>query len=231
MLNVDRIADFSKVNHCSNDLKAFLQVNQNLAAEINSSSKNNSNNNNGEDNDVRQRRKSVTKSRKQSARPTSMRSGGKSKISNNGVETGADAGGGGSAAAAAGPASASASASAPTPTPSPAPTAIATATATENIPEEVKPFLKMMKMGVPQAAVAIKMQMAGVDASLLDKYVNTDSGGGEGGGGLPPPPAVAKPAAAPKAAEQPKKSAPPPKSGKGGMSMGLLGDIASRRVD
>jgi len=61
---------------------------------------------------------------------------------------------------------------------------------------------------------------------------------------MPPPPSRAPAAAsapqqvpvpkkaAPKTASQPKKSPAPPKAGKaGGMSMGLLGDIAARRID
>ncbi|GMH57422.1 hypothetical protein TrST_g9626 [Triparma strigata] len=250
MLSVDRIADFSKSHHCSSDLRAFLEV----ARHVNgAASAEGGGEGGGEGGEQQQQQKRGSKTsaaanasarrRRGSARPSSMRVKSNRRGSNAGnsqsptrggegggigafaendddddnegsssggqqqqVEQPQQQGGGGGGGGGGGPP-----------------------------PEDLVPFLKMLKMGIPRPAVEMKMGMAGIDAGQLDKYV--DGGGGGGGGGLPPPPkaqaAAAPPAARPKPAPAP---APAPSSAPrrppiGGMSKGLLGDIAKNRID
>jgi len=65
----------------------------------------------------------------------------------------------------------------------------------EEPPEEVKPFLKMLKVGVPRSGVESKMQAAGVDPALLDKFGDGNQpkvgGGGNTASSRPPNPMVA----------------------------------------
>jgi len=66
----------------------------------------------------------------------------------------------------------------------------------EEPPEEVKPFLKMLKVGVPRSGVESKMQAAGLDPALLDKYVDVNQpkvggGGGNTASSRPPNPMIA----------------------------------------
>eukprot|EP00518_Triparma_eleuthera_P002874 CAMPEP_0182467004 /NCGR_PEP_ID=MMETSP1319-20130603/13072_1 /TAXON_ID=172717 /ORGANISM="Bolidomonas pacifica, Strain RCC208" /LENGTH=419 /DNA_ID=CAMNT_0024667051 /DNA_START=233 /DNA_END=1488 /DNA_ORIENTATION=+ len=172
MLSVDRIADFSKSHHCSSDLRAFLEV----AGHVNSSSEQQSEG--GEQPGGRQSGRtaaaanaSAARRRKMSARPSSMRKGAPGRRSS---AAGSDSRspppqrdrGQESLDTSARP-------QGDQPQQSQQPPA-----ASASVPEEVKPFLKMLKMGIPRPAVEMKMGMAGVDPGLLDQYGDGDGGGG-----------------------------------------------------
>ena len=227
MLTVDRISDFARPHHCSTDLKAFLEVDKNIASKnddesssiggkqprrkqsVRASSMRVRGNMKS---DVRSRSATSTKSKsptRGSSRSVEGKDEGRDEGRDEGGETGRPP-----------PPPAPNATGAPAPAaPRAAPSAPAAPPPAPEAPSEVVPFLKMLKMGIPRVAVEQKMAAQGVDSSLLDQYAD---GGGGGGGGAP----SAKPRPAPSAAAPAmNRRASNPMAG------GLLADLAKNRID
>jgi len=71
---------------------------------------------------------------------------------------------------------------------------IAVVAAPSEPPDEVKPFLKMLKVGVPRSGVESKMSAAGLDPALLEQYGDSNqpkAGGGNVAAARPPNPIAA----------------------------------------
>jgi hypothetical protein len=84
--------------------------------------------------------------------------------------------------------------------------------ATAEPPDELKPFLKMLKVGVPRPSVESKMQQAGLDPALLDQFLdgNQSKPAGESSAPRRPPnPMVA--------ALNSRNGPPPPQASGGGV--------------
>jgi hypothetical protein len=235
MITVDRITDFSRPHHCSNDLKCFLEVDANVSAKglldadaVSNTTKAPRRKTSVRPGSVRNVRSDLkqgvsTSQTNRTNRSKSNSSKSPSRPNSERIEKEVSAAGANES-------------SAPPPA---APTPAAKATVAEP-PEEVKQYLRMLKMGIPRMAVEQKMCVAGVDTGLLDRYGDADGGGGGGGsggggGGSSAPPPAPAPSSKSSSSSKPAAAAPPPAQSRRAsnpmMAGGLLADLNKNRID